>query len=86
MAAAERLREGADMTSSATPTTTCAVRAAAGAGLELCPRDTCGLWDEHGCLVETLRIPLRTDLAEHLLELRLARESARDAGAVRAFR
>ena len=68
------------MTSRVTPKV-CDLRERAGAGHELCPGERCALWDEPGCLVETVRVPLGHDLAAHLLDLRLELEVARDAEA-----
>jgi hypothetical protein len=64
------------MTSRVTPKP-CSLRAAVGER-ELCPGEACVLWED-GCAVEILHIPVDRDrdLARHLLDLRVAVESAR---------
>ena len=80
------MREAADppdMTSRVTPKQ-CTLREAVGEH-ERCPGPTCAFWEEGGaliepgCAIERLGIPVQRqhDLAEHLLELRLALEEAR---------
>ena len=64
----------------------CSLRRAVGER-ELCPGSVCAYWEDGGsivdagCAVERLGIPVdrRPDLARHLLELRLAVESAGEA-------
>jgi hypothetical protein len=58
----------------------CILRAAL-AEHELCPGTGCAFWDDaDGCEIEHLRIPVdgRRELAQHLLDLRLAVENARE--------
>jgi hypothetical protein len=61
----------------------CSLRAAVGEH-EQCPGAPCAFWDDGGpfelsCTVERLRIPLEVHaLAQHLLDLRLRLEDARE--------
>lgn len=69
----------------------CTLRGAVGER-EVCPGPTCAFWEqggavlEPGCQIERLGIPVahHSDLARHLLELRLRVEEARDEAARRA--